>query len=57
MTCELTCTLYVCLFDSGSTNTLINHRAVLPNILARADATQSFTTTQGTYESSIIFVG
>ena len=45
----------LCLFDSGSTNTLINHRAVPPCIPVRSGASQLFTTTRGTYESSKIF--
>ena len=47
----------LCLFDSGSTSMLINQRALPPSINAKTGATQSFTTTQGTYESSKYFVG
>ena len=47
----------LCLFDSGSTNTLINHRVVPLEIPVRAGASQSFMTTQGTYESSKIVDG
>ena len=53
---EVRADLYaLCLFDSGSTNTLINHRAVPPGIPIKLGTPQSFTTTQGTYESSKIF--
>ena len=45
-----------CLFDSGSTNTLINQRSVPPDIPAKSGASQSFTTIQGIYESSKILI-
>ena len=46
----------LCLFDSGSTNTLINQQLIPPDIPAKSGTSQSFTTTQGTYESSKIFI-
>ena len=47
----------LCLFDSDSTSTLINQHALPPAIKAKTGAIQSFTTTQGTYNSSKYFVG
>ena len=46
----------LCLFNSGSTNTLINQQSVPPDIPAKPGMSQPFTTTQGTYESSKIFL-
>ena len=43
------------LFDSGSTSTLINERAVPPNIEPRLGEDQVVTTTQGTYSSTKYF--
>ena len=44
----------LCLVDSGSTSTLINERAVPPNVKPRLGDPQVVTTTQGTYSSKII---
>ena len=41
----------LCLFDSGSTTTLINKRSVPPAVVPSRGNSQAFTTTQGTYES------
>ena len=46
-----------CLFDSGSTNTLINQQSIPHGVPAKNGVSQSFTTTQGTYESSKIYFG
>ena len=46
----------LCLYDSGSTSTLINQRAVPPTIIAKIGTAQSFTTTQGSYKSSKYFM-
>ena len=43
----------LCLFDSGSTNSLINQRSLPPFILAKIGKMQSFTTTQGTYGTRV----
>ena len=45
----------LCLFDSGSTSTLINERAVPPNVEPRLSDPQVVTTTQGTYSSKNYF--
>ena len=47
----------LCLFDSGSTNTLINERAIPPQVKPRIGPTQQVTTTQGTYDSTKYFLG
>lgn len=47
----------LCLFNSGSSSTLINQHALPPLIKSKMGALQSFTTTQGTDESSKFYVG
>ena len=47
----------LCLFDSGSTNTLINERAIPHHVDPRIGPTQQVTTTQGTYNSTKYFLG
>ena len=42
----------LCLFDSGSTNSLINQRSLPPFIQAKIGKMQSFTTIQGTYKKN-----
>ncbi len=41
----------LCLFDSGSTVTLLNERVLPPGIKPKVGQEQSFTTTQGTYSA------
>ena len=51
-----TISLYgLCLFDSGSTSTLINERAIPPGVTPKQGPTQQVTTTQGNYSSSEYF--
>ena len=45
----------LCLFDSGSTSTLINERAIPQIVKPLLGETQQVTTTQGIYESSKFF--
>ena len=45
----------LCLYDSGSTSTLINEQAIPHGIIAKNGMPQTFTTTQGTYETSKFF--
>ena len=45
----------LCLFDSGSTSTLINERAVPPTVKPKQGDSQLVTTTQGTYASKNYF--
>ena len=45
----------LCLFDSGSTSTLINERAIPPTVAPKQGPTQLVTTTQGNYSSSDYF--
>ena len=45
----------LCLFDFGSTSTLINEHAVPPHALPKHGESQVVTTTQGTYLSSNYF--
>ena len=45
----------LCLFDSGSTSTLINRHAIPPNVAPKQGATQLVTTTQGNFSSSDYF--
>ena len=47
----------LCLFDSGSSNTLINQCSLPPFVEANVGTSQAFTTTQGTYNSSEYFMG
>ena len=42
----------LCLFDSGSTSTLINERVIPHHVTPEVGPTQQVTTTQGTYNSS-----
>ena len=45
----------LCLFDLGNTSTLINERAVPPDVTPRLDEDQLVTSTQGTYASKKYF--
>ena len=45
----------LCLFDSGSTSTLINEHAIPPNVEPKWGDNQLVTTTQGTYSSKKYF--
>ena len=45
----------LCLFDSGSTSTLIDERAIPPNVAPKQGPTQLVITTQGNYSSSDYF--
>ena len=42
----------LCLFDSGSTSTLINVHAVSPHIKPKSSQDQQITTTEGIYSSN-----
>ena len=46
----------LCLFDSGSTSTLINERSLPMGITPKIGQSQTFTTTQGTYDTSTFFI-
>ena len=47
----------LCLFDSGSTSTLINERAIPPTVVPKIGPSQEVTITQGTYTSTKYFFG
>ena len=47
----------LCLFDSGSTSTLLNRRAIPPKVSLKKGKEQKFHTTQGSYSSSDFIVG